>query len=452
MATTTTNFGWDIPQSTDLVKDGATAIAALGQDIDTALVDLKGGTTGQILAKASNTDLDYSWITNDVGDITAVTAGTGISGGGTSGAVTITNSMATAIDAKGDLIAGTGADTFSRIAAGANGEQLYADSSASTGLRWQGSDVAGKNFLINGGFDIWQRGTSFSVAAFNFPYTADRWTTFNGTPMTITQETSTVPTGANYALKLTGGATTAGYEIYQSIESVNAIRLAGKQITASVQATGTTGKTHSVTVEYSTAVDPGAALGSWTGISPAASVSVTSGTFSPIVTSVAIPSNAKSIRLKITIGSLTSGEFAIFGNAQIEQGYVATNFSRAGATIGGELALCQRYYEKTYIQGVAPATSTSEGTFIDYGCSDGSSTSVVTVPMQVAKRNVSYSVAIYTTGGTVSNWAYARSGASGNVAMTIDLKSERTFRAYGTTGANWVVTNLNGHWVVDNEL
>jgi hypothetical protein len=61
MATTTTNFGWDIPQSTDLVKDGATAIAALGQDIDTAFVDLKGGTTGQILLKNSNTDIDFIW-------------------------------------------------------------------------------------------------------------------------------------------------------------------------------------------------------------------------------------------------------------------------------------------------------------------------------------------------------------------------------------------------------
>jgi len=64
MATTTTNFGWDIPQSTDLVKDGATAIAALGQDIDTALVDLKGGTTGQLLSKTSGTDLDFTWVTN----------------------------------------------------------------------------------------------------------------------------------------------------------------------------------------------------------------------------------------------------------------------------------------------------------------------------------------------------------------------------------------------------
>jgi hypothetical protein len=124
MATTTTNFGWDIPQSTDLVKDGATAIAALGQDIDTALVDLKGGTTGQILSKTSNTDLDYSWISSTAGDIEGVTAGVGISGGGTSGTVTVTNSMATAITTSGDLIQGTGSGTFARLATGTTGQYL----------------------------------------------------------------------------------------------------------------------------------------------------------------------------------------------------------------------------------------------------------------------------------------------------------------------------------------
>jgi hypothetical protein len=78
-----------------------------------------------------------AWVASGAtGDIEGVTAGTGISGGGTSGTVTITNSMATAIDAKGDLIAGTGADTFDRLAVGANDTVLTADSSTATGLKW----------------------------------------------------------------------------------------------------------------------------------------------------------------------------------------------------------------------------------------------------------------------------------------------------------------------------
>lgn len=138
---TTTNFGWSTPDDTSLVKDGAAAIRTLGNSIDTSFVDLKGGTTGQVLAKASNTDLDYSW-TTVTADITEVNAGTGLSGGGTSGAVTLTNTMATAIDAKGDLVAGTGADTFSRLAVGTNGQVLQADSTAATGLKWANAGTA----------------------------------------------------------------------------------------------------------------------------------------------------------------------------------------------------------------------------------------------------------------------------------------------------------------------
>ena len=71
------------------------------------------------------------------GDIEGVTAGTGISGGGTSGTVTITNSMATEITAKADLIVGTGNATFDNLAVGTNGHVLTADSTVSpTGLKW----------------------------------------------------------------------------------------------------------------------------------------------------------------------------------------------------------------------------------------------------------------------------------------------------------------------------
>jgi hypothetical protein len=62
---TTTNFGWETPDDTDLVKDGAAAIRTLGQSIDTSLMDLEGGTTGQVLSKASNTDMDFTWIEQD---------------------------------------------------------------------------------------------------------------------------------------------------------------------------------------------------------------------------------------------------------------------------------------------------------------------------------------------------------------------------------------------------
>jgi len=78
-----------------------------------------------------------AWVASGAtGDIEGVTAGVGISGGGTSGTVTVTNSMATAIDAKGDLVPGTGADTFARLAVGANNTVLTADSSTATGLKW----------------------------------------------------------------------------------------------------------------------------------------------------------------------------------------------------------------------------------------------------------------------------------------------------------------------------
>jgi hypothetical protein len=125
MATVTPNFNWPVPVSTDLVKDGATAIEALGDSIDASFVDLKGGTTGQVLSKASNTDLDYTWVTSD--DANAI--------------------QNTIVDAKGDLIAATAADTPARLAVGTNGQVLTADSTAATGLKWATAATGGMTLL-----------------------------------------------------------------------------------------------------------------------------------------------------------------------------------------------------------------------------------------------------------------------------------------------------------------
>jgi hypothetical protein len=122
MATTTPNFGWPVPTSSDLVKNGATAIEGLGDAIDASLLDLKGGTSGQVLAKASGTDMDFSWVTD----------ATGI--------------PATILDAKGDIIAATAADTASRLAVGTNGQVLTADSTAATGIKWATASSGGFSY------------------------------------------------------------------------------------------------------------------------------------------------------------------------------------------------------------------------------------------------------------------------------------------------------------------
>ena len=150
---TTTNFGWETPDDTDLVKDGAAAMRTLGNSIDTSFVDLKGGTTGQVLAKASGTDLDFSWVAQD--DSNA-----------------IQNAI---VDAKGDLIAATAADTPARLAVGTNGQVLTADSTAATGIKWATAAAGGITQLATGTLS----GSTVSISSISGSYKSLQLLVFN---------------------------------------------------------------------------------------------------------------------------------------------------------------------------------------------------------------------------------------------------------------------------------
>jgi hypothetical protein len=270
MTNPTSNFGWQMPTPTDLVTDLPADFEVFGQAVDTSMADLKGGTTGQILSKATNADMDFTWITNDVGDITAVNVTSPITGGGSSGAVTIginaaTTSVVGAVQlsdststtssvlastptatksaydlaaaatpkstftAKGSIAAATAASTPANLTVGNNGEALVADSSTSTGLRYQ--TLANENACINGGMDIWQRGTSFSIASGTPQYTADRWTNyFNGTG-TIAQETTVKPDTSTYSLKITNTASSSDNGIFQLVEQQQMEQFRGQTVT-----------------------------------------------------------------------------------------------------------------------------------------------------------------------------------------------------------------------------
>jgi hypothetical protein len=246
MANPTTNFGWVMPTSSSLVTNLPADFNTFGQAVDTSMADLKGGTSGQILAKNSNTDMDFVWIANDQGDITGITASSPLTGGGTSGAVTLgilsgttsnlgavqlsdstsstsTTLAATAnavkttydlanaaipkslIDAAGDLIVGTAADTAGRIAIGTNGQVLQ--SNGTTAVWATPASTGGLNLISTTSFTTASSVSTGSVFS----------STYTNYKIFITISACSATNDLNIRLR-TGGTdnSTAGNYLYQN--------------------------------------------------------------------------------------------------------------------------------------------------------------------------------------------------------------------------------------------
>jgi hypothetical protein len=327
----------------------------------------------------------------------------------------------TIVDAKGDLITATAADTPARLAVGSNGETLVADSAATTGLRWQGNYAAGKNALINGDFNIWQRGTSFSLTS-TAGYTADRWVFDTGGSgvVTVSRQAFTagqtdVPGNPTYflqaAFSTSGSSATM---LQQRIENVSTF--AGQTITYSMWARVNSG-TAAVGFQWVQDFGSGGSVAasgnfgsftlttSWQRISATVTLSSISGK--------TIGTNSN---LVLRLAPFTSGTATYsFANVQAELGNVATAFQTATGTLQGELAACQRYYFR--IVGDPSANYPVFGT--GFGSATGFVQCYITHPvtMRVEPTALDYStVAVYDGASVI--------GSPTSVTLNGDIQSK----------------------------
>ena len=243
---------------------------------------------------------------------------------------------------------------------------MYVCTVAGTPGTWQLSgvsvneNIAGKNFVINGGFDIWQRGTSFSSTT-SVTYTADRWgysTAVTAGTYTISQIASGL-TGFKYANRVqrTSGSTQTGsFYFGNSIETLNSLPMAGQTVTLSFWARA--GANYSPTSSYltpnvysGTGTDLNILNGSFTGLASVASqLCVLTTSWQKFTLTGTVGSTATQLALQFVetpTGTAGANDYFDITGVQLEIAPQATPFSRAGGSIGGELALCYRYYYRT---------------------------------------------------------------------------------------------------------
>ena len=200
-----------------------------------------------------------------------------------------------------------------------------------------------QNTMINGGFDVWQRGTSLTVTANTIAYTADRWIVFaTGANPVVSKAVSGLPTGVAAALNVTGIAGLASVDVSQRIEAVNSTQFKDKTITVSFQLYSTIPTTNGISVLYPNATD------NWTGQTSGPSDNYTHGGtgFESFTITFDLTGGfpERGMAINLQLGGFGAGFNQALADYKLEEGSTATTFTRAGNNIAGELAMCERYY------------------------------------------------------------------------------------------------------------
>jgi hypothetical protein len=175
MSNPTTPFSWQMPTATDLVTDLPADFEVFGQAVATSMADLLGGTTGQVLSKTTNADMDFTWTTANPGDITAVNTTAPLQGGATSGAVTLSIDTATTAAVGAVQLTNSVASTsITTAAVPANVKTAYdlADAAIAKSTVTTAGDIIYRNATVPVRLGI---GTAGQVLKVNSGATAPEW-------------------------------------------------------------------------------------------------------------------------------------------------------------------------------------------------------------------------------------------------------------------------------------
>jgi hypothetical protein len=329
------------------------------------------------------------------------------------------------------------------------------------------SSQAGKNSIINGGMDIWQRGTS--VAGTTTVLLADRWNAYRAVAGSTFSRQASGLTGFNYGLRMqrdSGNSATNLLQTLQNYETVNTIPLAGQTVTLSWYAKvganfSATSSQMFVQVYTGTGTDQNI-LNGYTGSTTLLNNTVT------ITTSYVRYSKTFTIGSTMTemsivfgfnpTGTASTNDWLEITGVQLELGSTPTTFSRAGGGgIQGELAACQRYYQKSYGQAVTvPTNATASG--LAMGVTTGTTATgayLGYVKLPVTMR-ISPTITIYSytssTSGVVSDSGGTDKTANSGVAVNIGDSSYQVFNSSGGTLAIPAGNGFVWHYKAEAEL
>lgn len=317
-----------------------------------------------------------------------------------------------------------------------------------------GSQFSHRNKIINGAMMIDQRnvgGAKTFTAAAEIAYCVDRW--FGAvTGANVTGQRVVAPGSSLFCYRFTGAAAVTGIIFGQRIESANSIDLAGKAAVLSVNLANSLLATVSWEVYYAGEIDSFGTLAAPT------KTMISSGTFAVDSTqtrysaSFSVPPEATTgLEIILSVGAQTSGTWDI-GSVQVEAGTVATPFEMR--PISSELADCQRYFEKSFSQGVAPAQNagTGNGEFSFIAGKAGATAASGHVSFKATKRSKPKTITLYNPVATNAQVRDMTASVDCSASTTTSA-SESGFRITATGNASTAVGNtLAVNWVADAEI